>query len=81
MKTLLFSVTDHNADNVCTSNYKVEYRAAGADVYNTLYPYPAGPDIAIPNLTSGQSYEVRVSRTCCDSIESDPTVFTATIPE
>lgn len=81
MKNLLFTVTDHNDVDVCTSSYKVEYRPAGDEPYNAMSPNPLGPDIVIPNLNVGQTYQIRVTRVCCNSGSSDVATFTATIPE
>jgi hypothetical protein len=81
MKNLLFTVTDHNDVDVCTSTYEVEYRPAGDAPFTTVYPNPAGPDIVIPNLTPGLTYQIRVTRVCCNSGSSDVATFTATIPE
>lgn len=81
MKNLTFNITDHNDEDVCTSSYQVEYRAAGQSNYQRLSPDPHGPNITIPLLTEGQSYLVQVRRNCCDGVASVVASFTVTIPE
>lgn len=74
MKDYKITVTDHAEAGVCTSEYRVRYRESNSSAFQEIYPRPQGPDIVIPRLKEGLSYEIQISRICCDANVESPIV-------
>lgn len=67
-KKINIVVTDHS-DN-CTGYYLVEWKLTGATAYNSMKAYTDTFDI--PNLDEASTYDVRVTRVCCNGASSTP---------
>lgn len=67
-KQINIVVTDHA--NQCAGYYLVEWKLTGALAYNSTKKYT--DTFSIPNLEDAETYDVRVTRVCCDGVSSTP---------
>lgn len=67
-KQINIVVTDHA--NQCAGYYLVEWKLTGALAYNSTKKYT--DTFSIPNLEDAMTYDVRVTRVCCDGVASTP---------
>lgn len=74
MATLTIPITDHNTEGVCTQQYSVSYKFDGASEILWTGVFYTSP-IVLDNLGDDESYEVTVTRLCCNGSVSTPTVF------
>lgn len=74
MATLTIPITNHNEEGVCTQSYGLTYKFDGAAEILFSRIYYTSP-IVLDNLAEDNSYEVTITRTCCDGSSSIPTVF------
>lgn len=71
-KYIQIPITDH--DDNCSTYYLVEWKL-NADVgYNTTN-WTAAPPIIINNVLDNSTYDVRITRFCCDGSQSSPLVL------
>lgn len=74
MRNATIPITDHS--NQCVSSYKVEYKLTGEPYGWTLLPdWVGAPPIIIYNLEEA-SYDVRITRVCCNGQYGEPKEFT-----
>lgn len=74
MRQLTIPITDHNSEGVCTENYIVQYKIIGDTSWaftGTFYTSP----IIINGFLDDTEYTIRVQRTCCGGVLSDPMEF------
>lgn len=74
-KKATIPITDH-ADN-CTSYYLVAYKLHDAGSYTSL-PYQFTDTVEITNLQDSSTYDVQITRYCCNGLQSDPLSLTLT---
>lgn len=85
--TALIPILDH--DSECSLYYLVEYKLSGDASYTSLgnmlpseYTEGSPPitvwKLQIDNLVNDASYDVRVTRYCCNQAFSSPTILTFT---
>lgn len=58
----------HDAE--CTNYYKAEYKKDFETVYTTVVPNPTAFPFNITGLDACQTYNVRVTRRCCNGQDS-----------
>jgi hypothetical protein len=71
-KKITIPLIDH-ADN-CTGYYLVEYKLTGESGYTSFTSFT--DQVVINNLADDSTYDVRITRNCCNGIASAPLVLT-----
>lgn len=74
-KKITIPVTNHEAEGVCTTYYRVQYKLNTEPGYAEMPPV-YGDSIEIPNLAADATYNIRIVRRCCDGLESAATELT-----
>ncbi|MBS1771507.1 MAG: hypothetical protein JST82_01515 [Bacteroidetes bacterium] len=70
-KKITIPVTNHSTGGVCTLYYKVDYKPSTESSYITL-PLIYSSTIEIPNLSADVTYNILITRFCCDGLQSAP---------
>jgi hypothetical protein len=70
-KKITIPLTDHEAN--CTGYYLVEYKLTGATGYNSFTSHT--DQVQINNLADDSTYDVRITRQCCNGSTSAPLVL------
>lgn len=68
-KYIQIPITDHGS--TCTSYYLVEWKLSTDTGYNTMN-WAVEPPIIINNVLDASTYNVRITRFCCDGSQSVP---------
>jgi hypothetical protein len=74
MATLTIPIPNHNEDGICTQFYTVSYKFDGATEVLFSGVFYTSP-VVLNNLGDDESYEVTITRNCCNGSVSDPTVI------
>lgn len=71
-------ITDHDTGSpmICTQYYIVEYRPTGVSGWSTASPNITAPPIVLEDLVDNISYDLKVTRVCCNGAKSTPTTTT-----
>lgn len=67
-KKITITISDHGSN--CTGYYLVEYKETGAGSWASLKAYTE--TVVIPNVADAATYDVRITRVCCDGTASTP---------
>jgi hypothetical protein len=59
-------------DSECTQYYKVEYKKDFEANYTLLVPNPVESPAVIEGLDAATTYNVRITRRCCNGQDSTP---------
>ncbi len=80
MRTASIPITDHDTGSpmICTNYYTVEYKPTGTSGWFTVSPNPIESPVLIEGLMDDISYDLRVTRMCCNGAISTPTITTFT---
>lgn len=79
-KAAQIPILDENTLEGCTQFYIVRYKGQGTDIWQTLSPNPLRQPITIENLFAGGLYDVEITRSCCNGLESSPVALTLVVP-
>jgi hypothetical protein len=74
MMKILIPITDDGTE--CNEGYIVEYKLTSDTDYTRVFPDQLGTPVEITGLLDDVSYDVRVTRKCCNGTLSDPTIDT-----
>lgn len=70
MKNVSIPITDDGAQ--CNAEYLVEYKLSGDTGYTVAPGIFTSSPIVINNLQEGATYDIRITRNCCDGQVSPP---------
>lgn len=64
----------------CVSYYKVEYKRATDTNWNVISPMKADNPIVVEPLDDCTTYNIRITKFCCNGQQSDPVTVNVTTP-
>jgi hypothetical protein len=74
MRLISIPITDDGTE--CNEGYIVEYKLTADSDYTRVFPDQIGTPVVITGLLDDVSYDVRVTRKCCNGSYSAPTLST-----
>lgn len=74
-RQLTINIADDNTPGVCTEGYLVKWRATGSPTWDFQSMYYTMP-IIINGLTDDTTYDISITRQCCNGISSTETIIT-----
>jgi hypothetical protein len=79
-KTVTIPIADHATDGICTNYYVVRYKPTSSPTWIVVSPNPVLSPITLTGLAPSTTYDLEVTRYCCDGIASTPLTSTFTTP-
>lgn len=67
-KKITIPITDHSEH--CTGFYLVEYKLSSDSTYSSFMSFTN--EVVINNVLDGATYNIRITRNCCDQGVSNP---------